>query len=236
MTEGHRAEDPAHVDRAGPDISEPHRWSGRPPPANVWIIVPFEVVVGASGVTAEHARQIITAPGSQWRRLAVDVDTGRALELATDSYTPTRAMVEHVRAVDGVCRAPGCEVPAHRCDIDHRVPWPHGPTRISNLGPLHRGHHNPKTAGLVTLRESADHASTGGLTWTTLAGRSYVTYPKNYREALEPIRSTTGGPLPKPAGTQTASGGHSDHRTQPVSEDSNSVPDPTLMDDDPPPF
>ncbi|MGJ9412442.1 DUF222 domain-containing protein [Aeromicrobium sp. CF4.19] len=28
---------------------------------------------------------------------------------------------------DGVCRAPGCRVPAERCDLDHREPWPSGP-------------------------------------------------------------------------------------------------------------
>ena len=58
-------------------------------------------------VTAAHAREIMTAPGSVWQSLAVDVDSGRALELFTDCYRPTQAMVDHVRAVDGVCRRPG---------------------------------------------------------------------------------------------------------------------------------
>ncbi|MDN5805223.1 MAG: HNH endonuclease, partial [Microlunatus sp.] len=141
-------------------------WIGRPPPASVWIIVPFEVAAGLSEaaceipghdwVTAEHARAIITAPGSIWRTLAVDVDTGQALRLGTDSYTPTPAMIEHVRAIDGTCRAPGCQIPAHRCDIDHRVPWPAGATTLGNLQALHRGHHNPKTAGLTSVTDTSD--------------------------------------------------------------------------------
>ena len=132
----------------------------------MWIVVPFEVATGASDaacelpghgwVTAEHARAIITAPGSVWRWLAVDRPTGRALQLGTDRYRPTPAMIEQVRALDGHCRGPGCQVPARRCDLDHHVPYPHGPTTVANLGPLHRRHHNLKTAGLWTCTPDTD--------------------------------------------------------------------------------
>ncbi|WP_157557719.1 HNH endonuclease signature motif containing protein [Intrasporangium oryzae] len=175
-------------------------WPGMPA-ARVWIVVPFAVAAGTSEapcelpghgwVTAAHARQIMTAPGSVWQRLAVDVDTGRALELSTESYTPTAAMVAAVRARDGVCRGPGCEVPAGRCDLDHEVPWPAGPTTLANLHAKHRRCHNTKTSGLFRSRLLAD----GGLAWTTLAGREYVTYPKDWLEALrdgaEPARPTS---------------------------------------------
>ena len=43
------------------------------------------------------------------------------------------------------CVAPGCSVPATRCDLDHRVPWPAGPTCACNLAPLCRTHHRMKT-------------------------------------------------------------------------------------------
>ena len=160
----------------------------------VWIIVPFEVATGTSDaaceipghgwVTAAHARDIITAPHSTWHTLPVDQHTGRALHSPSNAYHPSPALIDHIRALDGTCRAPGCEIPAHRCDIDHRQPWPTGPTHPDNLQALHRGHHNPKTAGLCTLTAGPDHAQTGALTWTTLAGREYITYPKNYREAI----------------------------------------------------
>ena len=161
------------------------------PAATVRIVVPFEVAAGLSDaacelpghgwVTAAHAREIMTAPGSVWQRLAVDVGTGRALELSSDSYRPTAAMVEHVRAVDGVCRGPGCQTPADRCDIDHLVPWPAGPTSVANAQSLSRGCHNPKTARLWRAVRAPDD----GIRWTTLAGREYVTYPKDWREALD---------------------------------------------------
>uniref|UniRef100_UPI0033653F96 HNH endonuclease signature motif containing protein n=1 Tax=Intrasporangium sp. TaxID=1925024 RepID=UPI0033653F96 len=180
------------------------------PPANVWIVVPFEVATGASDaaceipghgwVTADHARAIITTPGSAWRWLAVDALTGQALHLATDRYRPTPAMIEQVRALDGHCRGPGCQVPAHRCDLDHHLPHPDGPTSTGNLGPLHRGHHNLKTARSWTCVPTDDHAITRALHWRTLAARDYLTHPKNYREALDdpPPPPPASPPTPPP--------------------------------------
>jgi hypothetical protein len=156
----------------------------------VRIVVPFEVATGLSDaaceltghgwVTAPHARQIITAPGSVWQRLAADVDTGRALALSTERYTPPPRMAAHVKAVDGVCRGPGCQVPAERCDVDHLDPWPTGRTHVSNLDSLSRGCHNGKTARVWTVRRVADD----GISWTSLAGREYVSYPKDWRGSL----------------------------------------------------
>jgi hypothetical protein len=166
------------------------RWVGRPVQANVWIVVPFEVAAGLSDapcelpgygwVTAAHAREIITAPGSAWRDLGVDIDTGRALGLASRGYRPSRELVEYVRARDGVCRAPGCGVLARHCDLDHATRWPDGPTSEHNLYSASRGHHNPKTAGFWRCEPAPDH----GLKWTLMSGRAYVTYPKDWREAV----------------------------------------------------
>ena len=55
----------------------------------------------------------------------------------------------------------------------------------------------PKTAGLWTSTPRPD----GALAWTTLAGRDYVTYPKNWRESLHdepaaPETSTEDEPHP----------------------------------------
>ena len=181
---------PARDGQPGPCACSPTA-----PPATVWIVVPFEVATGASDaacelpghgwVTAEHARAIITAPGSQWRWLGVDALTGRALHLAADRYRPTAAMVEQIRALDGHCRGPGCQVPAQRCDLDHHLPYPDGQTSTGNTGPLHRAHHNLKTARYWTCVPADDHARTRALHWRTLAARDYLTHPKDYREALD---------------------------------------------------
>ena len=45
------------------------------------------------------------------------------------------------------CRFPGCDEPAHHCDIDHTIAYPAGPTQASNLKCLCRKHHLLKTFG-----------------------------------------------------------------------------------------
>jgi len=235
--------------RGGPSQGGPSAsglgWSGLSdaPPAAVRIVVPFEVAVGLSDapceltghgwVTAAHARRIITAPGSVWQRLAADVDTGRALELSTDRYAPTPEMVEHVKAVDGVCRGPGCQVPADRCDVDHLQPWPAGRTHVSNLDSLSRGCHNGKTARVWRVRQAADE----GISWTSLAGREYITYPKDWRE---PLRDRGSGPPGRGAPPGASVDDHAHDAPGVVPADlPDDVPDdgpdaPTL--DDLPPF
>ena len=173
------------------------------PAGLVWLIVPFEVATGASDaacelpghgwITAAHAREIMARSGSVWRTLPVDLRTGEALSRPTTAYRPTAAMVEHVQAVDGRCRGPGCEVVASRCDLDPETPWPRGETSVGNLHLKHRWHHNTKTDGVWTSRPVAD----GGLEWTTLTGRTYVTHPKDWREGVgPPYREATPDPAP----------------------------------------
>jgi hypothetical protein len=186
------------------DVSmRPGLWLGRPPPAQVWIVVPFEVAAGLSDapcelpgygwVTAEHAREIITAPGSMWHQLSVDVDTGYALKLESRGYQPSPELVAQVRARDGVCRGPGCDLPADRTDFDHEVPWPEGATSYVNGYAKERFCHMSKTARLWHSQPDGEH----GLKWATLAGREYLTYPKNWLEALEKQPSRDGPEPPQ---------------------------------------
>ncbi len=169
----------------------------------VWLVVPFEVATGDSDaacelpghgwVTAAHAREVIARPGSVWRTLPVDVTTGRALSRATDAYRPTAAMAEHVRAVDGTCRGPGCEVVATRCDLDHETPWPVGATAVDNLYAKHRMHHTVKTERIWASQPVAED----GLEWTMLTGRRHTTYPKNWRDGVA-ARPEVPEPQPPP--------------------------------------
>jgi hypothetical protein len=117
-----------------------------------------------------------------------DVDTGRALTLSRTAYRPSREMVEHVRAVDGVCRGPGCTVAAHRCDLDHCVPWPTGPTAAYSLIASDRAHHRIRTAGWWAAERDDD----ARVTWRTAAGRTYVTQPADWLDGLR------GGPSSAP--------------------------------------
>ena len=61
-------------------------------------------------------------------------------------YTPSAKLADFVRCRDLTCRAPGCDRPATRCDLDHTVPYAKGgATHASNLKCLCRRHHLIKT-------------------------------------------------------------------------------------------
>ena len=62
-----------------------------------------------------------------------------------NGYTHPPVMQRLAEARDTVCRAPGCTRAAHRCDCDHVVPNPDGPTTADNTCCLCRRHHRLKT-------------------------------------------------------------------------------------------
>ena len=84
-----------------------------------------------------------------WHRMVLDPVTDDVLSHEyTGRYAPeilTKALIFR----DGVCQAPGCLTPTDRCDIDHRQPWPNGPTTGANLSPMSRRHHSQKGHGVI---------------------------------------------------------------------------------------
>ncbi|TGD85593.1 HNH endonuclease [Mycolicibacterium sp. CH28] len=92
---------------------------------------------------------------------------------AERGYRPSRALADFVRARDLTCRAPGCDKPATRCDLDHTVPWPNGPTHAGNLKCLCRNHHILKTFWGWRDRQLAD----GTVIWTLPDEQIFVTTP-----------------------------------------------------------
>ena len=75
------------------------------------------------------------------------------------TYAPGTALDRRIRARDGNCRFPNCQVPARLCDIDHTTPFDRvhpengGLTVESNLACLCRRHHRLKTEGSWTVRQ-----------------------------------------------------------------------------------
>jgi hypothetical protein len=88
-------------------------------------------------------------------------------------YRPSDRLAASVRMRERTCRFPGCTVPAGRCDLDHTLPWPHGPTCSCNLSCLCRHHHRLKTHGRWRVVNHGD----GRLTWTTPSGRTIECWP-----------------------------------------------------------
>ncbi|MGE2719885.1 HNH endonuclease signature motif containing protein [Mycolicibacterium celeriflavum] len=64
---------------------------------------------------------------------------------ADNGYRPSVALREFLQWRDLTCRWPGCDKPVQRCDVDHTVPWPQGPTHPSNTKHYCRTHHLIKT-------------------------------------------------------------------------------------------
>jgi hypothetical protein len=89
---------------------------------------------------------------------------------ADAGYRPRAATLEFIRWRDLTCRWPGCDRPAERCDIDHTIPWPYGPTHPSNNKPYCRTHHLIKTFCGWTDQQLPD----GTLMLTSPTGHTYT--------------------------------------------------------------
>lgn len=95
-----------------------------------------------------------------------DLDAKRWRQRMTTQYRPTPELRAYIHGRDGTCRYPGCNVPAQKCDIDHVIPFPTGPTTPDNLHCLCRYHHNLKTERKIFPQLFAD----GRVLWTFPAG------------------------------------------------------------------
>ena len=106
--------------------------------------------------------------------LASDTDQHQNSE---PGYHPSRRLQHLVQTRSAACSAPGCRWPAARSDLDHTVPYDEGGrTCECNLAPLCRHHHRCKHSEGWQL----DQPSPGVMTWTTPAGRRYLTTPSAY--------------------------------------------------------
>jgi Domain of unknown function (DUF222) len=74
---------------------------------------------GYGMIDADQVRQLAETAALRFVQYPT-VGTAEALR-----YQPSAALERAVRCRDLTCRAPGCDVPASRCDIDHTVPFNH---------------------------------------------------------------------------------------------------------------
>jgi hypothetical protein len=94
-----------------------------------------------------------------------------------DSYRVPQDLKNWLQVRDVTCRFPGCSRHAARCEIDHTQDWAHdGHTRHDNLAHLCKSHHLLKHKTDRQVAQARD--GTGTLTWTSPAGRDYVTEPE----------------------------------------------------------
>uniref|UniRef100_UPI0037837CC4 HNH endonuclease signature motif containing protein n=1 Tax=Nocardioides sp. TaxID=35761 RepID=UPI0037837CC4 len=120
-----------------------------------------------SSITPEHLKDWCQQAGTKVTiRPVIDLNA----ELTTETYRPTELMKEQIGLRDRQCCFPGCTRPVRRCDAEHQVPWPEGPTASSNLAPACRTHHRLKTHACWDYQRVAGV----GFVWTTPMGRTYL--------------------------------------------------------------
>ena len=136
-------------------------------------------------------------------------------------YEPTVEIADTVRARDPVCTFPGCGVPASRCDLDHVVPHPRGPTAVHNLSPRSRRCHRFKTAALWrcrtrTHRHRPGRSRTSGPHRSAPARSTQVAVLPGYARGEGTQRCDDEvGPPPRPAEPLVARAGEF-HRARPA--------------------
>ena len=125
---------------------------------------------GFGPVFAEIARKTVYENvDGEWTFTVTD--QGRPVATGTVRRRPTASQQRHVRSEYPNCVFPGCRMPAHSCDLDHRRPVSQGgPTHNDNLGPLCRYHHTTRhhTPWLLERKPNGDHE------WTSPLGHRYL--------------------------------------------------------------
>lgn len=213
------------------DILESGRFGGSCLPRQhrrrpqVQVTMPLDAVLGADvpcdlrghgPITADQARRI--AADGELRRLVCDPLSGTLLDYGRRTYQPPPQLADHVLARDRTCTAPGCRQPAARCEIDHTIPFPHGPTSADNLAVLCKHHHRAKDGGGFTVRRHTD----GWTTWSTPMGTTVSTPPRRLWHPPRPGQPQPTDPAYS-AGHQHADG-EPTSRTQPATPSTPTPP------------
>lgn len=191
---------PPDRDRRGRPVITPcpAGHSSRPLPVIIGVVISVQSLLGYSDapgqladrsalVPADLVRDLAAQPETLFYRLLTDAD-GNLLQVNELGRFPSRKLGAAVKMRDGGCTNPICTVGGHRCDLDHIVPVPHGPTTAANIDPKCRCDHRAKThAGHRTSRDDR-HRTT---TWTTPTGHVYTTHDdplpvENWRREDEP--------------------------------------------------
>lgn len=148
-------------------------------------------VEGVGPIPTDRARELCGA-AKGWMRILTHPETGIVLSVGRTRYRPPPALRRLVRWRAETCMAPGCNIPAARCQIDHNVAWEHGGhTRLENLTPFCQGHHTVKHHGRWRVEQV--EGSGGAVAWTSPSGRRYLVQPERTVPVFVP---TDSGPPP----------------------------------------
>jgi hypothetical protein len=138
-------------------------------------------LAGWEPVIADIARQVAEQQrqegeqGPEWRFSVTDPDTGLVNYHGATRRRPTKAQSDRIAARDRRCRAPGCRMPAGRCQDDHTIDYARGGLTIDpNIGKHCIHHHGLKSKGKVHVSQM----SPGYFIWTTALGHTHIVRPE----------------------------------------------------------
>lgn len=149
------------------------------------------VVEGVGPIPVWRARELCGGDGT-WMRVLTHPETGMVLSVGRDRYAPPAALRRLVRWRAQRCMAPGCVMPASRCEIDHQIRWADGGhTALGNTTPLCKSHHLVKDNTAWVVKQLP--GSGGVIEWTSPTGRRYLVEPERRVPTF-----TTSTPEPAP--------------------------------------
>ncbi|WP_166788631.1 HNH endonuclease signature motif containing protein [Cryobacterium sp. HLT2-28] len=151
--------------------------------ATVHVTVPVLTLMGLSEEPAhlagygpidpETARRL-AAGAPSFTRLLTHPETGVVLSVGRDRYKVPKDLKRYVQLRDETCRFPGCNRPAHECDLDHTLDWQfQGCTEHENLASVCAGDHGLKSETGWTAKQLPG----GVIEWTSPTGRHFRTEP-----------------------------------------------------------
>ncbi|GAB2518334.1 hypothetical protein CATRI_11120 [Corynebacterium atrinae] len=101
-------------------------------------------VSGVGYLTAQQTEDLLN-------RVDIEIDLDAIAQKVSSAYATPADIRSLVIGFDGSCAVGGCDAPAHRAQMDHRINHADGgPTTASNLAPLCVKHHAIKTDRRVT--------------------------------------------------------------------------------------
>ncbi|MGX1702960.1 DUF222 domain-containing protein [Microbacterium sp. NPDC055357] len=139
-------------------------------------------VEGIGPIPIERARELCGSADG-WMRVLTHPETGMVLSVGRRQYQPPKSLRKLAAWRADRCMAPGCGIPAWRCQIDHSIAWEHGgTTALTNLAPLCTGHHTIKHHGRWALTQMDN----GTIEWTSPTGRKYLVEPERRTPTFHP--------------------------------------------------